>query len=258
MNKPHCEDVLGYPITTQDTDACVEQILVWIASEEKGRYLVCGNPHSLEIARSDGLFREAIRRADLITPDGVGMVLASRILGGNIRDRVTGSDIFWGLSRKLNQEGGYRYFFLGSTEENLSRIQHKLRNDYPNIQVAGSFAPPFKEEFSPQENRAMVEAVNKTRPDVLWVGMTAPKQEKWIYQHKDRLDVGFTGAIGAVFDFYAGTVKRSRPWFQEHGFEWLPRWLHQPRRLWYRNVVSFPSFVMRATLQRLSNNRGEI
>ncbi len=240
----------------QDKESCVDQILASVAAEEKGRYLVCANPHSLDIARSDGLFREAIRRADLITPDGVGMVLASRILGGNIRDRVTGSDIFWGLCRKLNQDGGYRCFFLGSTEENLSRIQEKLRNDYPNIQVAGSFSPPFKEEFSPQENRAMVEAVNKARPDVLWVGMTAPKQEKWIYEHKDKLNVSFIGAIGAVFDFYAGTVKRSHPWFQEHGLEWLPRMFQEPGRLWYRNFVSFPRFLMRVMLQRLFNSKG--
>jgi N-acetylglucosaminyldiphosphoundecaprenol N-acetyl-beta-D-mannosaminyltransferase len=256
VNKPHCENVLGYPITIQDMQACVEQILAWIASSEKGKYLVCANPHSLEIARSDSLFSKGILGADLVTPDGIGMVLASRILGGSTHDRITGSDIFSGVSSALNQQGGSRYFFLGSTEETLARIQHNLKRDFPNIDLAGTYSPSFNREFSLEENDAMIDAVNRAAPDVLWVGMTAPKQEKWVYQHKDALNVSFIGAVGAAFDFYAGTVKRSHPWFQEHGFEWLPRWLHEPRRLWYRNFVSFPRFLMRVMLQRLFKSKG--
>jgi N-acetylglucosaminyldiphosphoundecaprenol N-acetyl-beta-D-mannosaminyltransferase len=254
VTKPHFEDILGYPVTIRDMQACVEQILVWIISGEKGKYLVCANPHSLEIARSDILFRSAILEADLITPDGIGMVLASRILGGCIHDRITGSDIFEGVSSALNRQGGARYFFLGSTEETLDCIRNRLKRDFPHIDVAGTYAPPFSNEFTWKENDAMIDAVNSAAPNVLWVGMTAPKQEKWVYQHKDKLNVSFIGAIGAAFDFYAGTVRRSHTWFREHGFEWLPRWLHEPRRLWYRNVISFPRFMMRAAIHRLSNS----
>jgi len=97
----------------------------------------------------------------------------------------------------------------------------------------------------------MIEAVNRAGPDVLWVGMTAPKQEKWIHQNKDKLNVKFIGAVGAVFDFYAGNVKRSHPWFQEHGLEWLPRLLQEPRRLWRRTFVSAPLFLCMVLLQRM-------
>jgi N-acetylglucosaminyldiphosphoundecaprenol N-acetyl-beta-D-mannosaminyltransferase len=252
MTPAPIEKILLYDVTTKDTDKCVNQIVSWIAADEKGRYLVCANPHSLEVAKSDRLFREAILHADLITPDGVGMVVASRILGGRLKGRVTGSDIFLGLSAALNGSGRCRYFFLGSTQKNLNRIKDRMAEDFPGIEIAGTHSPPFKEEFTPEEDRAMVEFVNQARPHVLWVGMTAPKQEKWVFRHKDELDVGFIGAIGAAFDFYTGAVKRSSTWFQAYGLEWLPRMLRQPGRLWYRNFVSNPKFLMRVILQRLS------
>ena len=251
MKQNHFENILGYPITTLDRNQCVNQIGAWIRSGEKSRYLVCANPHSLEIANSDRIFRSAILEADMVTPDGVGMIVASRILGGRIRERITGSDIFRGLSHSLNQEKGFRYFFIGSTEENLTRLQDKMYKDFPNITIAGMYSPPFKPEFTPMDNDAMVAAVNHAEPDVLWVGMTAPKQEKWIYLHKDRLNVNFIGAVGAVFDFYIGTVKRSNSWSLEHGLEWLPRLIQEPRRLWNRTLISAPKFLMRVLMQRL-------
>ena len=251
MKQNHFENILGFPVTVLSRDNCINQIFGWIESGEKGRYLVCANPHSLELTRSDSLFKKAICQTDLATPDGIGVIIASRIQGGCIRDRVTGSDIFWGLSHKLNQKPGSRYFFLGSTEETLTLIRDKMRMEFPNIEVAGMYSPPFKSEFSPEENQGMVEAVNNARPQVLWVGMTAPKQEKWIYQHKDQLDVPFIGAVGAVFDFFAGTANRSPQWFLDHGYEWLPRLFREPGRLWYRNFISFPKFIMRNVMTRL-------
>lgn len=252
MNRSYFEDILGFTVTTLEREECINQICKWIESGEKGRYLVCSNPHSLEIARTDRLFTAAIREADIVTPDGVGMLIASIILGGRICKRITGSGIFRELSRALNQEGNYRYFFLGSTEENLNLLQDKMQKDFPNIVIAGTYSPPFKPELSPEESRFIVEAINRAEPDVLWVGMTAPKQEKWINQHKDKLNVSFIGAVGAVFDFYSGTVRRSYPWFLEHGLEWLPRLIQEPRRLWNRMFVSAPLFLMRVLIQRMS------
>jgi N-acetylglucosaminyldiphosphoundecaprenol N-acetyl-beta-D-mannosaminyltransferase len=110
---------------------------------------------------------------------------------------------------------------------------------------AGAYSPPFKEVFSEADSRKMVDAVNAAKPDVLWVGMTAPKQEKWIHQHRDRLNVRFIGAVGAVFDFYTGRVKRSSPVFQKLGLEWLPWLIQEPRRLFYRNFVSTPKFLIK-------------
>jgi len=189
----------------------------------------------------------------LIVPDGVGIVIASRILGGSLRERVTGSAIFLGLSNVLNKESKYSYFFLGSTEAVLNRIKEKLPMDFPNIKVAGTYSPPFKHEFNDEDNRLMVEAVNRVRPDVLWVGMTAPKQEKWIFENKDKLDVKFIGPIGAVFDFYTGNVKRSHPIFQKFGLEWLPRLMREPGRLWQRNFISNPSFLLRVIRAKFHN-----
>jgi N-acetylglucosaminyldiphosphoundecaprenol N-acetyl-beta-D-mannosaminyltransferase len=115
--------------------------------------------------------------------------------------------------------------------------------DYPNVRVAGTYSPPFKKTYSKEEVDAMAAAINEAAPDVLWVGMTAPKQEKWIHDQRDRLNVKFAAAIGAVFDFYTGRVKRSHPAFQRLGLEWLPRLVQEPRRLWRRMFVSAPVFL---------------
>lgn len=248
---PH-ENILGCPVTSRNTALCVEQIFSWIESGEKNKYFVCANPHSLEIAGKDSVYKRALLAADLMTPDGVGIVMASKILGGNIKDRVTGSDIFRELNAALDRRGGFRCFFLGSTRENLALVCDRMAKEFPRIEIAGTYSPPFKAEFSPEENRIMVEMVNRVASDVLWVGMTAPKQEKWIYLNKDKLNVKFIAAVGAVFDFYAGNVKRSHPWFLEHGLEWLPRLLQEPRRLWQRTFISAPLFLLRVFRQKIT------
>jgi len=204
------------------------------------------------MAMADPVAQAALRAADLLIPDGIGIVLASWILGGCIRRRITGSDVFWGLSRRLNEKGGAAYFFLGATDETLAAIKNRMAREFPAIRFAGGYSPPFKENFDEKEILAMVNAVNRASPDVLWVGMTAPKQEKWIYQNKDKLNVKFIATVGAVFDFYAGNVKRDNDsWFVNHGLEWLERLVQEPRRLWQRTFVSAPIFFWLIFWQRL-------
>ena len=244
------EIILGYSIIRKNKDYCVNKIVRWIQEEESNRYLVCANPHSLEIAKKDTIFENALKNADMVIPDGIGIVIASKILGGYISERVTGGDIFTGVSKSLNIKNKYRYYFLGSTSENLNKIKRKMLYDFPNIYVAGTFSPPFKSAFSEKDNQLMIEKINRANPDVLWVGMTAPKQEKWIFKNKQKLNVKFIGAIGAVFDFYTGSVNRPHPWFQDHGLEWLPRLVRQPRHLWRRNLISGPAFILRIVMQR--------
>jgi N-acetylglucosaminyldiphosphoundecaprenol N-acetyl-beta-D-mannosaminyltransferase len=251
MQGSHFENILGYPITTLSKEECLQEILLWFKSEERRRYFVCANPHSLEMAKKDEVFSQAIKEADLVVPDGVGIVIASKIFGGHIRGRVTGSDIFLQLCEALNGRKNFNCFFLGSTYETLAKISEKMNVDFPNITVAGAYSPPLKPEFSPDDDRIMVDAVNQVKPDVLWVGMTAPKQEKWVSRNKNLLDVKFIGPVGAVFDFYAGGVKRSPPWFLDHGLEWLPRLLQDPGRLWKRTLVSAPLFLMRVMAEKL-------
>jgi len=245
------ENITGYKIVNLNKEDCIREIEDWIIKDKTQKYFVCANPHSLPVARNDRLFDKAIKEADLVIPDGVGIVIASKILAGKIKERITGYDVFWNLSMELNKRGGYKYFFLGSTEDNLNKIRNKMKHDFPAIEVAGTYSPPFKLEFSEDDNKKMIEAINAVSPDVLWVGMTAPKQEKWIYMNKDKLNVKLMGPVGAVFDFYSGNVKRSHPWFQKHGLEWLPRLLRQPHRLWRRNFISNPVFLMRVMRYKL-------
>ena len=251
------ESILGFSVETHGVQGCVEEIVASIMAGEQRRWLACLNPHSCSLAHQDELFSAALRSADWLIPDGVGIVLASKLLGGRIRERVTGSDIFWEVMQQLNEDGGYSVFFLGSTDETVAEIRARMARDFPNLWVVGTYSPPFKPVFSDEEVDAMVAAVNMAAPDVLWVGMTAPKQEKWIYPNLHKLDVRFIGAIGAVFDFYAGRVRRPNLFFQRLGLEWLLRFLGEPKRLWRRNLVSNPTFMLRFFKARLNGSRNE-
>jgi N-acetylglucosaminyldiphosphoundecaprenol N-acetyl-beta-D-mannosaminyltransferase len=214
------------------------------------RYFVCANPHSLEVARRDPAFDEAIRAADLVTPDGAGVVLASRILGGAIGERVCGPDLFVVLCERLNRSHpGTRMFFLGSDPDNLAALTGRFGRDFPALVVAGTLAPPYRAEFSPQENRAIIDAVNSARADILWIGLGAPKQEKWAHVHRDQLAVRVIGPIGGAFDWYTGRIKLPPRWMRRAGLQWLHRLCQEPRRLWRRNLDS-PIFLARVLKQR--------
>lgn len=245
------ENLLHYRVTGTDLTTCIGLILSGLQDAARREWLACINPHSYVVALDDRQFSDALHAADWLIPDGSGIVLASYLLGGNIRQRITGSDIFSALHSKANEIGGVSVFFLGSTPDCLEEIRMKMGQDYPQIRFAGSYSPPFKQDFTGDELDAMIAAINQARPDILWVGMTAPKQEKWIHQNLHRLDVRFAAAVGAVFDFYTGRVKRSHPIFQQLGLEWLPRLIQQPGRLWRRMFISAPIFVGHVLREKL-------
>lgn len=136
-----------------------------------------------------------------------------------------------------------KVMFLGSSEKVLALIKERAAVDYPNVEVV-TYSPPYKPEFTDEENAEMVRAINEAKPDLLWIGMTAPKQEKWTYKHWGELDIDcHVGTIGAVFDFYAGTMKRAPLWWQEHSLEWLYRLLKEPKRMWRRYLVGNALFL---------------
>jgi N-acetylglucosaminyldiphosphoundecaprenol N-acetyl-beta-D-mannosaminyltransferase len=244
------ENILGYNINTFSVDACADRLFQSLR-EGKRTWLACFNPHSYAIALKDEVFSRALKTADWLVPDGAGVVLASRFLGGAINERVTGSDIFAGLHKRMNDDGSMRVFFLGSTKETLAQIKQRMARDYPNIKIAGMYSPPFKDAYSGTEISGMIKAVNSAAPDVLWVGLSAPKQEKFIFENRAQLKVKFVGAVGAVFDFYSGNVKRDKDsWLVNHGLEWLPRLLQEPGRLWRRMFVSAPVFVWHVMKQK--------
>jgi N-acetylglucosaminyldiphosphoundecaprenol N-acetyl-beta-D-mannosaminyltransferase len=245
------EDILGYQVCADAKSEVVNCVTNWVqANERQCRYFACLNPHAAEMAVDDESFHNSLICADFLTADGIGVVYASRLLGGTLKSRITGMDVFMGVMGALNESGKGSCFFLGSTDETLAKIRDEMSRQFPAVKVVGTYSPPFKPEFSAEDNEAMIQAINQAAPDVLWVGLTAPKQEKWLHAHQDRLVVNFAGPIGAAFDFFVGNIKRVGPFWQDLGFEWLPRLVQEPRRLWRRSIVSAPRFMVRTLKYR--------
>lgn len=201
------------------------------------------NPHSYCVAKEDEVFYNALVSSDILVPDGVGVVWATQFLYKRNIPKISGFDMHLHFLEVLQKRGGGKVFYLGASEKTLGLIKDRISREYPLVNVC-SFSPPYKDEFSQEENRKMIQLINEFQPEVLFVGMTAPKQEKWVYYHKNSLDVKVICSIGAVFDFYAGTVKRPHEIWIKMGLEWLPRFIREPRRLWKRNMVSTPKFII--------------
>lgn len=210
------------------------------------------NAFSYDNARKDVLFSEALQKGDVLIPDGISIVKACRFLNAKSqpKERIAGWDLFVYEMEKLNRVGG-KVMFLGSSDAVLNLIRQRVAEKYPKIEV-DTYSPPYKPEFSDEENEAMISAINHSNPDLLWIGMTAPKQEKWAYTHLDRLDVHcHIGTIGAVFDFFAGTVKRAPERWQRVGLEWLYRLLSEPRRMWRRYFIGNAKFIYYIMVEKI-------
>jgi N-acetylglucosaminyldiphosphoundecaprenol N-acetyl-beta-D-mannosaminyltransferase len=214
--------------------------------------LACANPHSLVVARSDALFHQALTSCSEIVADGVGVGVACRLAGLTVPPRVTGFDFFSSMMSELNRRRG-RAFFFGSSETVLGRIRERVAIDYRTVHV-DVLSPPYG-EWSDAINENFLRQISDAKPDILWVGMTAPRQEKWVNANAARLEVPVIGSVGAVFDYYAGTVYRAPPWYQEHGLEWLYRLCREPNRLWRRTLLSAPLFLSLALWQRVTADR---
>ena len=210
------------------------------------------NAFSYDNARKDVLFSEALQKGDVLIPDGISIVKACRFLNAKSqpKERIAGWDLFVYEMEKLNRVGG-KVMFLGSSDAVLNLIRQRVAEKYPKIEV-DTYSPPYKPVFSDEENEAMISAINQSNPDLLWIGMTAPKQEKWAYTHLDRLDVHcHIGTIGAVFDFFAGTIKRAPERWQRAGLEWLYRLLSEPRRMWRRYFIGNAKFIYYIMVEKI-------
>ncbi|MDQ3193094.1 MAG: WecB/TagA/CpsF family glycosyltransferase [Bacteroidota bacterium] len=199
------------------------------------------NQYSYCIAEKDPEFKTALKNSDILLPDGVGITAAVKFLNGQRIKKIAGADIHLHLLQELNSKAG-RCFYLGASENTLAKIKERISKEFPLIQVE-TFSPLYKSEFSEQDNLEMLNAVNTFKPDVLFIGMTAPKQEKWAYKHKEVLDAHVICSIGAVFDFYAGTVKRPHPFWIKLKLEWFVRLVKEPKRMWRRYLYYGPVFV---------------
>lgn len=209
------------------------------------------NAHSYNTALKDSLFAEALQKGDVLIPDGASIVMACRWLKAKSRptERIAGWDLFELEMERLNRKGG-KCFFMGSSEKVLGLIREKAARVYPDITVE-TYSPPYKPEFTDEDNKAIIDAINTAKPDLLWIGMTAPKQEKWAYTHWKELDIDcHCGTIGAVFDFFAGTVERAPMWWQEHSLEWLYRLIKEPKRMWRRYIIGNTLFLWNITKER--------
>ena len=234
--------LLGIPIDRKALAEVTEEALRAINRKMSQRVFACANPHSLVVAQGDPSFQSALMQANLVVADGVGVTFMARLVGVNIGPRITGTDYFLAVLNALQQRGGGRVFFLGSSQRVLGLIAKRFAVDFPSLTLCGALSPPFG-SWSNEENRRMVQVIHDAKPDVLWVGMTAPKQEKWVEDNRRQMNIPVIGSIGAVFDFYAGTYSRAPQWICQIGLEWAYRFILEPRRMWQRNFVSTPKFV---------------
>ena len=243
-----------------------------LASLPDGKLLINTiNAHSFNTAKKDKLFAEALTNGDVLIPDGVSIVKACKWIKAKSqpKERVAGWDLFAFEMEHLEECGvksecGVRseecgvdnsklcgrqltVMFMGSSQKVLDLIVKRAAVDYPHLKVV-TYSPPYKPEFSDEDNKAIIDAINAANPDLLWIGMTAPKQEKWTYSHWSELNIHcHVGTIGAVFDFFAGTVERAPMWWQEHGLEWLYRLLKEPKRMWRRYIIGNALFLWNMT-----------
>lgn len=211
------------------------------------------NAHSYNVARRDKLFAEALKKGDYLIPDGMSVVKACKWLHAKSqpKERIAGADLFEYEMDRLNKKCG-TVMFMGSSEKTLAKIVDQAAKVYPNLKVV-TYSPPYKPEFDEADNKAIVDAINMATPDLLWIGMTAPKQEKWTYSHWNELNIHcHVGTIGAVFDFFAGNTKRAPQWWQKHGLEWLYRLIKEPRRMWRRYIIGNTIFLWHILGEKIS------
>ena len=220
-----------------------------LASLPEGKLLInTVNAHSFNTAKKDQLFADALTNGDVLIPDGVSIVKACKWIKAKSqpKERIAGWDLFFFEMNKLEKKGGI-VMFMGSSQKVLDLIVKRAAVDYPHLKVV-TYSPPYKPEFSAEDNKAIIDAINAANPDLLWIGMTAPKQEKWTYSHWSELNIHcHVGTIGAVFDFFAGTVERAPIWWQNHGLEWLYRLIKEPKRMWRRYIIGNSLFLWNMT-----------
>ncbi|UVT14497.1 MAG: WecB/TagA/CpsF family glycosyltransferase [Nitrospira sp.] len=248
--------LLEIPIDRRPLLDIVQDSISAVNSRTSQVVFACANPHSLVVAQQDSEFQTALQNASLVVADGIGASVMARIVGVSVGPRITGTDYFQGVLNALQKRVGGRVFFFGSSQRVLDLMAKRFADDFPSLTLCGALSPPFG-TWSEVENLRMVKVINDAKPDVLWVGMTAPKQEKWVEANRRQLNVPVIGSIGAVFDFYAGTYSRAPKWICDIGLEWAYRFILEPRRMWRRNFVSAPKFIWLVLRQHVFASHGK-
>ena len=234
-------DFLGYSVYAG------ERILESLANKKTIVNTI--NPHSYCVAEKDSFYCQALHRSDFLLPDGIGIIMAIWILSGIRVKLYTGSDLHVMLLQRMNETHG-KVFYMGSVPGTLEKIRDRIKLEFPNIRLE-TYSPPYTPVFTDKTNELILAAINDFQPDVLFIGMTAPKQEKWVRAHEHLIDARLIASVGAVFDFYAGTIKRPGKFWRRLRLEWLVRLICEPKRLWRRSFISTPLFLKDILLTKM-------
>ncbi|MGB8850928.1 MAG: WecB/TagA/CpsF family glycosyltransferase, partial [Candidatus Acidiferrales bacterium] len=237
--------VIGVRVDAVQLPEAVAQIERWIENHEYGKYVAVTGMHGVAESRQDARFRDILNQAGLVVPDGMPLVWLGRWHGHPLRHRVTGSELMLAFCRETGSRP--RHFFYGGAPGVTENLARQLREQF-NITVAGSYTPPFR-RLTEAEEKDLAEQVKTAAPDVLWVGLSTPKQERWMFEHRDNLNVPVMLGVGAAFDMNSGRVKRAPAWMRENGLEWFYRLLSEPRRLWKRYLVTIPLSMWSISLE---------
>jgi N-acetylglucosaminyldiphosphoundecaprenol N-acetyl-beta-D-mannosaminyltransferase len=245
------EHVLGVPVDLLNWGGAIERIFGWADRRESRAVCVC-DVHSIVYSFGDTVHADAIRSADMVTPDGAPVAWVLRRKGHDAQHRVSGPDLMWMCCRRA-AETGTPIFLYGSTPTTLLCLEQKLHLKFPGINIVGALSPPFR-RLSAAEDAAIVERINASGARIVWVGLGCPKQEAWMRSHRHRVRAVMVG-VGAALDFHAGVVKRAPLWMQRSGLEWVHRIVQDPRRLAKRYLISNTAFIMACCGTRWSQGR---
>jgi len=246
--------ILGSRVHMVQIPEVLELIAHWIEKEsQKYHWIVVTGMHGALEAYRDVKFKAILNSADLFVPDGISLIWIARYRGFPLKKRVSGADLIWEYFKLANKKG-YRNFFYGDTEKILQEMKEKLVIDFPNLKIRGCYSPPFR-PLTPKEDEEIIKKINQAKPDVLWVGLGLPLQERWIFEHRDKLEVPVVIGVGAAFKFLSGKVKRAPTWIGNYGLEWLWRFFYEPRKLWRRVFIDIPMFIFLVFLELIGIKR---
>ncbi|MCB0164766.1 MAG: WecB/TagA/CpsF family glycosyltransferase [Anaerolineae bacterium] len=226
----------------------LDQISTWIEQGARQYVSIC-TVHTIMECRQSEPVRRVVNQAGLATPDGMPLVWLGRLKSNLEVTRVYGPDLMLALC-ELSARYGYRQYFYGGREGVAELLAERLRTRFPDLQIAGTYCPPYR-PLTYQEDACVIDQINQAAPDVIWVGLGAPKQDLWMAAHRDRLTAPVLIGVGAAFDFHTGRIPQAPKWMQRSGLEWFFRLLHEPRRLWYRYLVYNPLFILLTLVQSL-------
>jgi len=244
--RPERAFVLGIGVSAITIDEAVSTIEGWLERGER-HYVCITGAHGVIESQRDAQLRDIHNKAGLVAPDGMPLVFMAHRLGFPAVTRVYGPELMKRLTER-SRSTGYRQFYFGGGQGLADRLADRLQRQYPGLNVVGTWSPPFTAPTS-EEDDAIVERINAARPDILWVGLSTPKQEVWMASHIGRLNVPVLIGVGAAFDFLAGTKHQAPLWLQRSGLEWLYRLCCEPRRLWRRYLKIVPTFAVLAMVQ---------